>query len=132
MSPVTMDTPASFASSAIEETMLLKGVKGSKEKMEKAFFSAVEQPDRTDQLDHKDCRGSLIVNLASKEYSKCVEKYLTPEDRYMAENDVRDAEGIKGFDRLGYRYEEAFSDEGEYIFLKKEQDGDCHGYKKCI
>ena len=36
------------------------------------------------------------------------------------------------FDRLGYRYEEALSDEGEYIFLKKEQDGDCHGYKKYI
>ena len=25
----------------------------------------------------------VIVNLASKEYSKCIEKYLTPEDRYI-------------------------------------------------
>ena len=25
----------------------------------------------------------IIINLASKEYSKCVEKYLTREDRYI-------------------------------------------------
>ena len=25
----------------------------------------------------------VIVNLASKEYSKCIEKYLMPEDRYL-------------------------------------------------
>ena len=24
-----------------------------------------------------------IINLASKEYSKCIEKYLTPQDRYI-------------------------------------------------
>lgn len=93
-------------------------------------------------------QGSLIINLASKEYSKCVEKYLKPEDtyltivfgemtdgkvkqkgtfakmargemvRFMAENEVEDPEEIKGFDRLGYRFEEALSDEREYIFLK--------------
>ena len=98
--------------------------------------------------------GSLIVNLASKEYSKCVEKYLTPEDiyltvvfgeltdgkvkqkgtlakmargemvRYLAENDVKDPEGIKGFDRLGYCFDEGHSSEREYVFLKKEQQAD--------
>ena len=96
----------------------------------------------------KNRQGSLIINLASKEYSKCVEKYLKPEDtyltivfgemtdgkvkqkgtfakmargemvRFMAENEVEDPEEIKGFDRLGYRFEEALSDEREYIFLK--------------
>ena len=25
----------------------------------------------------------IIINLASKEYSKCIEKYLTPQDRYI-------------------------------------------------
>lgn len=25
----------------------------------------------------------IIINLASKEYSKCIEKYLTPDDRYI-------------------------------------------------
>lgn len=28
----------------------------------------------------------VIVNLASKEYSKCIEKYLQPGDRYMRNN----------------------------------------------
>ena len=25
----------------------------------------------------------IIVNLASKEYAKCIEKYLSPEDKYL-------------------------------------------------
>ena len=25
----------------------------------------------------------VIINLASKEYSKCIEKYLTPKDTYI-------------------------------------------------
>lgn len=92
--------------------------------------------------------GGLILNLASKEYSKCIEKYLTPEDtyvtvvfgeladgkvkqkgtlakmargemvRYLAENKVEDLERIKGFDRLGYCFEETLSNEKEYVFLK--------------
>ena len=97
---------------------------------------------------------NLIVNLASKEYSKCVEKYLTPEDRYLtivfgeltdgkvkqkgtlakmargemvrylAEHEVEDPEGIKEFDRLGYCFDEALSTEREYVFLKKAQPTD--------
>lgn len=97
---------------------------------------------------------NLIVNLASKEYSKCVEKYLAPEDRYLtivfgemtdgkvkqkgtlakmargemvrylAEHKVEDLEGIKGFDRLGYCFDEALSNEQEYVFLKKELQAD--------
>lgn len=92
--------------------------------------------------------GGLILNLASKEYSKCIEKYLTPEDtyvtvvfgeladgkvkqkgtlakmargemvRYLAKNKVEDPERIKGFDRLGYCFEETLSNEKEYVFLK--------------
>lgn len=31
---------------------------------------------------------------------------------------MEDPEEIKGFDRLGYRFEEALSDEREYLFLK--------------
>ena len=97
---------------------------------------------------------NLIVNLASKEYSKCVEKYLTSEDRYLtivfgeltdgkvkqkgtlakmargemvrylAEYEVEDLEGIKEFDRLGYCFDEALSTEREYVFLKKAQPTD--------
>ena len=92
--------------------------------------------------------GGLILNLASKEYSKCIEKYLTPEDtyvtvvigeladgkvkqkgtlakmargemvRYLAENKVEDPERIQGFDRLGYCFEATLSNEKEYVFLK--------------
>ncbi len=106
------------------------------------------------QPEHPDRKGSLIVNLASKEYSKCVEKYLAPEDRYLtivfgelsdgkvkqkgtlakmargemvrylAEHEVEDPDGIKGFDRLGYCFDEALSNGREYVFLKKEQPAD--------
>ena len=41
--------------------------------------------------------------------------------RYLAEHEVEDLEGIKGFDRLGYWFDEALSNEQEYVFLKKAQ-----------
>ena len=98
---------------------------------------------------HPEHRSAFIVNLASKEYSKCIEKYLSGEDRYLtivfgeltdgkvkqkgtfakmargemvrylAENDVQELERIKEFDRLGYRFSENLSSEKEYVFLKK-------------
>lgn len=91
----------------------------------------------------------LIVNLASKEYSLAIEKYLAPEDRFvtclfgelqngkvkqkgtfakmargemvrfMAEHNITDVDGIKEFDCLGYQYREDFSKETELVFLKK-------------
>lgn len=91
----------------------------------------------------------IIINLASKEYSKCVEPYLNPEDifitcvfgelkegkvvqkgtlakmargemvRYMAENNLTDPGRLKEFNGLDYEYEEKLSKEREYIFLKK-------------
>lgn len=91
----------------------------------------------------------IIVNLASKEYSKCVEKYLKPEDtyltivfgelsdgkvrqkgtfakmargemvRYLAENNVEDTEKIKEFAGLGYRFSSNLSDDTKYVFIKK-------------
>lgn len=90
----------------------------------------------------------VLINLASKEYSKCIEKYLQPQDRYitcifgevskgkivqkgtyakmargemvrfMAENDITAVEEIRTFDRLGYRYSEEVSTDTEYVFLK--------------
>ena len=38
--------------------------------------------------------------------------------RFMAERGVRDAEGLKGFDRLGYRYCQEKSGDKEYVFIK--------------
>ena len=95
-------------------------------------------------------KGALILNLASKEYSRCIERYLQPEDvfltvtfgelidgkvkqkgtfakmargemvRYLAEHQVEEPDGIKGFDRLGYHFSESLSTEKEYVFLKQE------------
>ena len=94
----------------------------------------------------------VIINLASKEYSKCVEQYLQPEDtyitcvfgeisgekvvqkgvyakmargemvRFMAERNVQDPQEMKVFDRLGYRFCEERSDEKNYIFLRQEME----------
>lgn len=90
----------------------------------------------------------IIINLASKEYSKCIEKYLAPENRYititfcemsgekmvtkgtyakmargemvrfMAENRIENPENIKNFDRLGYIYRDDLSCKTEYVFEK--------------
>ena len=89
----------------------------------------------------------VILNLASGEYSKCIQKYLTAEDtfitctfgqlvdgkvkekgvyvkmargemvRYLAEINAQSPEAAKGFDRLGFRYEESLSDASNYVFL---------------
>ena len=92
----------------------------------------------------------LIINLASKEYSKCVEKYLKNSPgtkfitcvfgeingdkviekgtlakmargemvRYLAQNNVYDLEGLKRFDKLGYKYSQEKSNENTYVFIK--------------
>ncbi len=89
----------------------------------------------------------VILNLASKEYSKCVEAYIQPEDtfitcifgemkdgrvlqkgtqakmargemvRYMAEHGTRSPEETKSFDRLGYRFHPELSSDEEYVFI---------------
>lgn len=90
----------------------------------------------------------IIINLASKEYSKCIESYIQPEDRFitcifgewsdgkvvqkgtyakmargemvrfMAEKNVTEPEEIKEFDALGYHYREELSMDAEYVFVK--------------
>lgn len=88
-----------------------------------------------------------IINLASKEYSLCVSKYL-PDTvrfitcifgewkhgkiiekgtickmargemvRYMAVNQIEDPEEIKVFSRLNYQYSEEHSDNNTFVFL---------------
>lgn len=91
----------------------------------------------------------IIINLASKEYSKCVEKYLRPEDtfitvtfgetangklvtkgtyakmargemvRFMAENMIEDPNEIKTFDRLGYVFMDELSNSDELVFERR-------------
>lgn len=89
-----------------------------------------------------------ILNLASKEYSKCVSRYITKDIRFitcifgeindgrviqkgtlakmargemvrfMAENKIVNVEDIKEFNRLGYVYREELSNENTYVFIK--------------
>lgn len=98
----------------------------------------------------------IIINLASKEYSVCIEKYLTKQDtyitcvfgemsgdkfvtkgtyakmargemvRFMAENHIENPEEIKCFDRLGYVYREDLSSAEKYVF-ERQQDGEESG-----
>ncbi len=88
----------------------------------------------------------IIINLASKEYSKCIEKYVTGRDtyitvtfcgksgeklvtkgtyakmargemvRYMAEMQIENPQDIRRFNRLGYVYRADISSDTEYIF----------------
>lgn len=89
-----------------------------------------------------------IINLASKEYSKCIEKYLQPQDRYItvvfgelvndkvvtkgvyakmargemvryaAENHVQDPEELKAFGVSNYRFDPSRSTDTEYVFIR--------------
>ena len=92
---------------------------------------------------------NCIINLASKEYSICVSKYLHPgirfitcvfgeeKDgkiiekgtmckmargemvRYMAEHQITEPEDIRAFDRLDYVFDPERSDERTYVFVKR-------------
>ena len=96
-----------------------------------------------------------ILNLASKEYSKSIEKYLTLRDKYitivfcellgdklvtkgtyakmargemvrfMAENSIENPEDIKKFDRLGYAFRHDLSSDTEYIFERRIEITSC-------
>lgn len=89
-----------------------------------------------------------IINLASKEYSKCISKHLPVNIqlincvfgelidekviekgtlakmargemiRFMAGNNIEHAEDIKRFNRLDYVYKEELSDDNNYVFIK--------------
>jgi cytoplasmic iron level regulating protein YaaA (DUF328/UPF0246 family) len=89
----------------------------------------------------------IIINLASKEYSQCIEKYITHKDqfitiqfgdlvegkvkqkgtlakmargemvRFMAENNISDLNGIKDFHELGFAYSKELSNDTKYVFV---------------
>ena len=90
-----------------------------------------------------------VINLASKEYSLCLSKYLRPgirfitcvfgEEkggkiiekgtmckmargemvRYMTEHQITRVEDIRAFDRLDYAFDPERSDESTYVFVKR-------------
>ena len=89
----------------------------------------------------------IIINLASKEYSQCIEKFITPKDRfitiefgelvdgkiyqkgtlakmargrmvrYMAENNISNLDGIKCFHELGFAYSNELSNDKNFVFV---------------
>ncbi len=91
----------------------------------------------------------VIINLASKEYSRCIEKYLQPDDRFitcifgelesgrviqkgvyakmargdmvrfMAEHQIEDPEMLKTYDRMHYHFSAERSSETEYVFIRE-------------
>ena len=95
----------------------------------------------------------LLINLASKEYSKCIEKYLQPGDRYitcifgelksgkivqkgvyakmargemvrfMAGIRAEDPEQLKEFCWSGYHFDRERSSDAEYVFARTQIPG---------
>ena len=96
-----------------------------------------------------------ILNLASKEYSICISKYLPASVRFitcvfgeeksgkviekgtmckmargemvrfMAQNQIQTPEQIRSFDRLNYWFDGVRSDESTYVFLRKGEKDAC-------
>lgn len=90
----------------------------------------------------------IVLNLASKEYSKCIEKHLNNQVqfisctfaeykegkiitkgtfakmargemiRYMTEEKIEKISAIKNFNKLGYRYSEEKSNDKNIVFIK--------------
>ena len=90
---------------------------------------------------------NCMINLASKEYSVCISKYLPANVRfitcvfgeeksgkviekgtmckmargemvrYMAENQIEDPEQSKAFERLGYRFDPTRSNDNLFVFI---------------
>ncbi|MGF7142503.1 hypothetical protein HNQ56_000921 [Anaerotaenia torta] len=90
-----------------------------------------------------------VLNLASREYGRCLEEHLEKGRRlvtcvfgeyrkgrivtkgtyakmargemvrFMAENGIEELDGLKEFDRLGYRYRPEESEEGQLVFIKE-------------
>lgn len=93
----------------------------------------------------------IILNLASKEYSKTVAPYVREDVRYitcifgewaegrvkvkgtqakiargemvrwLSENQIEEVEKVKEFQRLGYRYEPVHSTASEMVFIKEKE-----------
>lgn len=119
----------------------VRGTRNLYEYWGRSLYEALIQEDR------------VILNLASKEYAKCIESYLEKEDRFvtcifgewqgekliqkgtlakmargemvrfLAENGIEDVDKIRGFSGLGYVFSEEMSSEKEYVFIREEKEG---------
>ncbi|MDO4492234.1 MAG: peroxide stress protein YaaA [Lachnospiraceae bacterium] len=124
--------------------MQAKAAIGSRKNLYELWGSRLYEAVRDDS--------GIIINLASKEYSKCIEKYLTEADRYititfceksgeklvtkgtyakmargemvrfMAENHVQTPEELQKFCRLGYVFRKELSSRKEFVFERVERN----------
>ena len=101
----------------------------------------------TDSLNAEMKKDEVFVNLASNEYYKVLNSkslqnpIVTPQFkdykngklkivsfyakkarglmvRYIIDNDINDAESLKGFDASGYSFSEALSSDTEFVFIR--------------
>lgn len=105
------------------------------------------------RLEEEEGGAAVILNLASKEYSKAVEPYLAPDVRFvtcvfgevsgdkvkvkateakmargemvrwMAERGIGDVDGIREFGELGYCFTEELSDVNRFVYIKDAGNG---------
>ena len=76
--------------------------------------------------------GEVVINLASKEYSKIIESYLSKEDKFITCVFAEKKDGkivqkatlakmargeIKKFDRLGFVFDKGLSNDNRYVFV---------------
>lgn len=92
-----------------------------------------------------------ILNLASREYAKCIENHLNPDMpyitcifgvekngkiiqkgtlakmargemvRFLSAEGITDMQGVKEFTGLGFTYQKEFSTDKKYVFLREEE-----------
>lgn len=97
----------------------------------------------------------VILNLASKEYSRAVEPYLESDNtwvtcvfgewsqgkikvkatkakmargsmvRWLAENQIQEIRQIQQFHQMGYSYAKEFSSDTEYVFIQSNSRAEC-------
>lgn len=111
----------------------------------KSLYQFWQESLANELLSQSDC----IVNLASKEYSRCITPYLKKDTkfitcafveehngkmiekgtyakmargemvRFMAEKNIKHIEGLKSFNRLNYAFAPERSNKNTYTFVKK-------------
>lgn len=159
--------PGVFTDAALEyieqHLRILSGFYGVLKPFDGVTPYRLEMQAKLDVGEHKDLYGfwrdklyqnvmdgeHIIINLASKEYSRCVEAYLKQKDqfitcvfgeltdgkvvqkgtlakmargemvRFMAEHAVERTEELKEFSSLGYCFSKLHSNEKEYVFIRK-------------
>ena len=142
VTPYRLEMGAKWTASAARANALVAGYKNLYDFWGDSLYREVMEDRRAPG------RGRVVVNLASKEYSKCIERYLRPGDRYitvvfgepegrkivqkgvyakmargemvrfLASVQAEEPEEMKAFNWSGYHFSEERSSESEYVFVR--------------